>query len=82
MLERKDAIQQLLLQLDEHYRLAVIYRYWYEYSYAEIAQAMDTTESAIKSRLHRARKKLADLIDDSMLDVSDSRLADHGTKGT
>lgn len=82
MLERKDAIQQLLLQLDEHYRLAVIYRYWYEYSYAEIAQAMDTTESAIKSRLHRARKKLADLIDDSMLDVNDSRLADHGTKGT
>lgn len=81
-LELKDAIQQLLLQLDEHYRLAVIYRYWYDYSYAEIAQAMDTTESAIKSRLHRARKKLADLLDGSILDGSDSRLADPGTKGT
>ncbi len=61
--ELSDAIQKLLLHLDEHYRLAVIYRYWYQYSYAEIAQVMDTTESAIKSRLHRARKKLAELID-------------------
>ena len=60
--ELSDAVQELLLHLEEHYRLAVIYRYWYQYSYAEIAREMDTTESAIKSRLHRARKKLAELL--------------------
>ena len=79
--ELSDAIQELLQQLDEHYRLAVIYRYWYEFSYAEIAKEMGTTESAIKSRLHRARKKLGDLLDVSKLDDDDSRLADKVTKG-
>ena len=47
-------VQDLLLRLDDSYRLAVVLRYWYDYSYAEIALAMDTTESAIKSRLFRA----------------------------
>jgi DNA-directed RNA polymerase specialized sigma24 family protein len=28
-------------------------------SYQEIARTMDTTESAIKSRLHRARRMMA-----------------------
>lgn len=60
--ERGEAIQDLLMELDPDYRIAVILRYWYDYSYAEIAQAMDTTESAIKSRLFRARRTLADMI--------------------
>ena len=82
--ELTDAIQKLLLQLDEHYRLAVIYRYWYQYSYAEIAQEMDTTESAIKSRLHRARKKLAELLDGGDKDSGEkeTRLADPLPKGS
>ena len=77
-------IQSLLLQLDEHYRLAVIYRYWYQYSYAEIAELMDTTESAIKSRLHRARKKLAELMDQADdIDIAGAdRLADPLPKGS
>ncbi len=77
-------VQRLLLQLDEHYRLAVVYRYWYQYSYAEIAEMMDTTESAIKSRLHRARKKLAGLLDtvDELDKTGEDRLADPMTKGS
>lgn len=78
--ELSDAIQELLQQLDEHYRLAVIYRYWYEYSYAEIAREMGTTESAIKSRLHRARKRLAELLESAKHDA-ESRLADSLPKG-
>lgn len=77
-------VQGFLLQLEEHYRLAVIYRYWYQYSYAEIAEMMDTTESAIKSRLHRARKKLAGLLDaapDPDMDGG-GRLADPVPKGS
>ena len=77
-------IQNLLLQLDEHYRLAVVYRYWFQYSYAEIAELMDTTESAIKSRLHRARKKLAELMETAKhIDIEgDDRLADPLPKGS
>ncbi len=60
--ERSEVIQELLLKLDAGYRAAVILRYWYDYSYAEIAQTMNTTESAVKSRLFRARRTLAELI--------------------
>jgi RNA polymerase sigma-70 factor, ECF subfamily len=60
--ERSELFQDLLLQLDPDYRVAVILRYWYDYSYAEIAQTMNTTESAIKSRLFRARKSLAEIM--------------------
>ena len=77
-------VQSLLLQLDEHYRLAVIYRYWYQYSYGEIAELMETTESAIKSRLHRARKKLAGLLESAPETDRDAggRLADPLPKGS
>ena len=30
-------------------RAVVVLRYWYDYSYAEIADIMDTTESAVKA---------------------------------
>ncbi len=33
-------------------------RYWYDMSYEEIARATDSTASAVKSRLHRARVSL------------------------
>jgi RNA polymerase sigma-70 factor (ECF subfamily) len=59
MSEQSQRIQALLETLDEDYRLAVVLRYWYDYSYAEIAETMETTESAIKSRLFRARQMLA-----------------------
>jgi len=49
----------LLDRLEPDYRAAVVLRYWYDLSYEEIAAAMGTTESAIKSRLHRARRMLA-----------------------
>lgn len=57
--ERSQQIQRLLNGLSPDYRAAVILRYWYDYSYAEIADIMETTESAIKSRLFRAREMLA-----------------------
>ncbi len=58
--QRSQAIQALLNELSTEYRAAVILRYWYDYSYTEIADILDTTESAIKSRLFRARQTLAD----------------------
>ena len=58
--EREDMVQELLQGLAPDYRQAVILRYWHDLSYDEIAQVMDTTVSAIKSRLFRARKQLAE----------------------
>lgn len=57
--ERNVLVQELLDELSPDYRLAVVLRYWYDYSYAEIAEMLETTESAIKSRLFRARQALA-----------------------
>jgi len=58
--ERDAAVHRLLNQLAPEYRAAIILRYWYDMSYLEIAGILDTTESAIKSRLFRARQMLAE----------------------
>jgi len=54
-------MQALLDKLDAQYRTPLILRYWEEYSYDEIAQTMDISVSAVKSRLFRARKQMAAL---------------------
>jgi len=54
-------IQSMLKDLDETDRAAIIMRYWYDYSEIEIAESLRLTVSAVKSRLHRARKELASL---------------------
>jgi RNA polymerase sigma-70 factor (ECF subfamily) len=74
--ERSARIQGYLDQLGEDDRVAVVLRYWYDYSYVEIAETLDTTESAIKSRLFRARRALADLMSSPM--SSESGLAGSG----
>ena len=58
--EQSRRIQGLLSDLAPDYRAAVVLRYWYDYSYVEIADMLDTTESAIKSRLFRARQMIAE----------------------
>jgi RNA polymerase sigma-70 factor, ECF subfamily len=37
----------------------VVMYYWYELSYEEICQALSLTSSAVKSRLHRARRSMS-----------------------
>lgn len=57
--DRADYIAQLLATLPDDYRLVVVLRYWHDLGYAEIADILGDTESAVKSRLHRARRQLA-----------------------
>ncbi len=54
--EREREIQSLLAELPADYRVVLILRYWQDLSYQEIAEALGTSESAIKARLHRARE--------------------------
>jgi len=58
--EQEALIQYLLDDLKPTDRAAVILRYWYEYSEEEIAETLDLTVSAVKSRLYRSRRSLAD----------------------
>jgi len=53
-------IRRVLQHLPEDYRLVVVLRYWHDFGYAEIAALTGESESAIKSRLHRARRQLAE----------------------
>ena len=60
--ETADQIQRWIDQLSPDYRTPVILLYWYGYSYEEIAATMGVSVSAVKSRLHRARKQIAQMI--------------------
>jgi RNA polymerase sigma-70 factor (ECF subfamily) len=56
----RERVRRVLETLPPDYRAAVVLRYWYGLSYAEIAATTESTESAIKSRLHRARRMMAE----------------------
>lgn len=57
--EREAQVRGMLDGLGAKDRAAVILFYWYDMSYEEIAETLSLTVSAVKSRLHRARKDLA-----------------------
>lgn len=57
--QNQQAVQILLASLGAQDRAAVVMRYWYDFSYEEIADSLSLTVSAVKSRLHRARRELA-----------------------
>jgi RNA polymerase sigma-70 factor (ECF subfamily) len=61
--EERDQIQRLLAKLPEKYRLALILRYWYDLSYAEIAEMVKLPENTVKTRLHRARQMMAGMLE-------------------
>lgn len=65
--EKSALVQSMLAELNETDRAAVIMQYWYEYSYDEIAEALDLSSSAVKSRLFRARKLMVEKWQDTPL---------------
>jgi len=57
--EEQRRIRAILDKLEATDRAAVIMYYWYDFSYEEICQALSLSLSAVKSRLHRARRAMA-----------------------
>ena len=57
--EQKQQMQRMLKKLDSVDRAAVVMRYWNDCSEVEIAESLNLTVSAVKSRLHRARRALS-----------------------
>jgi RNA polymerase sigma-70 factor (ECF subfamily) len=71
--EERDRLHLLLKDLDATDRAAVIMRYWYDYSEIEIAESLNLTVSAVKSRLHRSRRELAKMWQDETARVYPER---------
>lgn len=59
--ERSGLIRRILDGLSETDRAIVVLRYWDELPDREIAAALGLSESAVKSRLFRARKQLVQI---------------------
>ena len=58
--EHTNNIEELVATLKPTDRAAVVLRYWYDMSEKEIADSLSLSISAVKSRLFRARKQLAE----------------------
>ncbi len=54
-------IRHLIDQLPAHYRQLALLRYWDDLTYQEIGRRVGLSTGAVKSRLHRARRQLAEL---------------------
>jgi RNA polymerase sigma-70 factor (ECF subfamily) len=68
------ALHQLINQLNPQDRATVILKYWYDCSEEEISQMLSLTVSAVKSRLHRSRQQLAEMLSSNpMLIVNERR---------
>ena len=58
--QERERVRSLLQTLDSTDRAVVVLYYWYDYSYDEISQTLSLTIPAVKSRLHRARRAMAE----------------------
>ncbi len=62
--ERADLVQRALNKLNQEQRVTLVLHRFEGLSYKEIAQVMNTSVSAVESRLFRARQNLAKLLKD------------------
>jgi RNA polymerase sigma-70 factor (ECF subfamily) len=58
--ERRQMVWETTRRLSPKDRALIVLRYWYDYSYEEMAEALSLSSSAVRSRLHRARMTMAE----------------------
>jgi RNA polymerase sigma-70 factor, ECF subfamily len=61
--EQREAVARAINRLPDGYRLVTVLRYYNDLSYEEIEQATGLSEATVKTRLHRARRQLEELLD-------------------
>jgi RNA polymerase sigma-70 factor, ECF subfamily len=61
--QRDDRVRHLLAELPEDYRDVVVAHYHLDLGLHEIASKLDISESAVRSRLHRARSRLRSMLE-------------------
>ena len=75
--QKKDyyELEEALDQLQEDHRIVITLFYYEDYSISEISEMLEVKEGTVKSRLNRARKRLAEL-----MNLMQERSGDHGRK--
>lgn len=68
--QRDERVRDALGELPEDYRDVVIAHYHLDLGLQEIADRLSITESAVRSRLHRARSRLRTLLEKRDLDAA------------
>lgn len=66
--ETRNSIRAAIEKLPEHYRIVLVLRDIEGLDTAQTAELLETTEAAVKIRLHRARQALRELLDPSFRD--------------
>ncbi len=61
--EQRDAIARAIQVLSPAYRLPTVLRYYYDLPYDEIERITGLTEATVKTRLHRARHMIKDVLE-------------------
>ncbi len=67
--ERDARVRNALAELPDDYRDVVVAHYHLDLGLQEIADRFDLTESAVRSRLHRARSRLRSILADSPVGI-------------
>lgn len=73
--ELRATVRTAIDKLPEHYRIVLILRDIEGMDTAQTASLLETTEAAVKIRLHRARQALRELLDPSLRDHPDAPAA-------
>ena len=61
-IELKKKINEALMELDILYRLPVVLKHLFDYSYKELSYVLDVPEKTVKSRLFTGRQLLKDIL--------------------
>lgn len=61
--ERRQLVRQALAQLPRRDQEILLLKYTEDWSYRQLAEHLGISESAVQARLHRARKRMRDLME-------------------
>jgi RNA polymerase sigma-70 factor (ECF subfamily) len=57
--ETQDDVRRMLEQLQPEERAVIVLRYWYDLALEEVAEVVGSSVDAVRTRLYRARRRLA-----------------------
>ncbi|HKI78592.1 MAG TPA: sigma-70 family RNA polymerase sigma factor [Ignavibacteriaceae bacterium] len=60
--EFNNSIKEAILQLELLYRLPVVLKHFFDYSYSDLSYILDIPEKTVKSRLYTGRQLLKDIL--------------------
>lgn len=74
VLEQDDEVYRAVLQLEPAYRMPFVLYYVEGYSVKEVAQILKVSDGTVKTRMHRARKQLREILQEKAEEKGGNRL--------